>query len=171
MINFYTVMCTPTGEGSNRSTLYLACSCGRLSRCSLPLIADACYPVSESEVLVGVLEPQRMADSVVAFQSMLKEAFLSFDIAIDIDSKSLPQLSPWQRIDFLVLTAFHYLFVLLVNTLMMNLLIAMLSDTYGDAVRHADKTWRIDRARRVLRLEVRRGHRSHHMTSVDQLAT
>ena len=37
---------------------------------------------------------------------------------------------------------------------MMNLLIAMLSDTYGDAVRHADKTWRIDRARRVLRLEL-----------------
>ena len=86
-----------------------------------------------------------MADSVVAFQSMLKEAFLrcdltsssalrashtfspfsralppsaflSFDLAIDMDSRTLPLLTPWQRIDFLVLTGFHYLFVLLVNT-------------------------------------------------------
>ena len=54
-------------------------------------------------------------------------AFLGYDLALDMDSTTLGSLSLWQSVDWLTLTACHYLFVLLVNTLMLNLLIAMLS--------------------------------------------
>ena len=86
--------------------------------------------------------------------AMVQVAFLGFDIGIDADTSLLSSLSFWQSTDYLVLTGFNYLFMLMTNTLMLNLLIAMLSNTYHDALTHADQTWRIDRARRVLRLEL-----------------
>ena len=47
-----------------------------------------------------------------------------------------------------------WVYVLISNVLLVNLLIAMMGDTYGTTKENATLEWRVDFARRVLRLEL-----------------
>jgi len=55
---------------------------------------------------------------------------------------------------FLLFYAFYLVYIVMSLVLLLNLLIAMMGDTYADAKEHATREYRVNFARRVLRLEL-----------------
>ena len=60
----------------------------------------------------------------------------------------------WKSALFFIFVLYYYFYVLMSLILLLNLLIAMMGDTYGKAIEGATLGWRVDFARRVLRLEL-----------------
>ena len=60
----------------------------------------------------------------------------------------------WEAANFSFFMFYYLCFVVLTAIICLNLLIAMMSETYAEMVKTAELKWRVDYARRVLRLEL-----------------
>ena len=92
-----------------------------------------------------------------AFQSLVDLAFLGEPLELDFlvyQPQDSSYRTVWKSALFFIFVLYYYFYVLMSLILLLNLLIAMMGDTYGKAIEGATLGWRVDFARRVLRLEL-----------------
>ena len=84
--------------------------------------------------------------------SVIEMAILGENISLDMSQFGVGQTTG-QIIETVVYIGLLYLYIIMALVLLLNLLIAMMGDTYQRTQDIATLEWRIDFARRVLRLE------------------
>ena len=87
-------------------------------------------------------------------ESLIKLAFLGESLDVYLTKEAFLALMPAQRLNYVVFIVFYLFYILLGMVLLLNLLIAMLSNTFATVAAQADLEWRLERVRRVLRLEL-----------------
>ena len=75
-------------------------------------------------------------------------------LALDFEPVHSEQVQGWDLANFIFFMTYYFIFVVLMAIICINLLIAMMSETYAKMVAKAQLEWRVDFARRVLRLEL-----------------
>ncbi|KAL1511772.1 hypothetical protein AB1Y20_005058 [Prymnesium parvum] len=93
-------------------------------------------------------------DWASGLESLVKLAFLGEPIDVFITAEAFGALSLRQGINYTVFIVFYVFYILLGMVLLLNLLIAMLSNTFSQVQAQADLEWRLERVRRILRLEL-----------------
>jgi len=95
---------------------------------------------------------------VTALQALTELAFIGEVLVFDLDlgtSMYDDTLRGGLKLTlFLLFYAFYLVYIVMSLVLLLNLLIAMMGDTYADAKEHATREYRVNFARRVLRLEL-----------------
>jgi hypothetical protein len=110
-------------------------------------------------VNAGDLEPvEKFTHIKTAILSLVDLAFIGEPLEIEIEKVLIPQAGNYRSTAkttlFFVFLLYYYIYVTMSLILLLNLLIAMMGDTYSSAMEHATLGWRVDFARRTLRLEL-----------------
>ena len=93
-----------------------------------------------------------------ALWALFQLAFIGEPIEVDLvgilDQIGSPQVNGWKSTAILFSLASYVVYIIMALVLLLNLLIAMMGDTYAEMQESAVLAWRVDYARRVLRLEL-----------------
>jgi len=89
-----------------------------------------------------------------ALNSLVTLGFTGDPIILNLDRTELAKLTAAEAIDFLFFVFFYLFYIIMSMILLLNLLIAMMGDTFSSTMAISTLEWRIDFARRVLRLEI-----------------
>lgn len=102
-----------------------------------------------------------------SMQALIELAFIGEPVELDLlavwtleDPTSTAPWSlrtGWKAFLFFFFVIFYLVYMIMSLILLLNLLIAMMSDTYAASMEHSTLVWRVDFARRVLRLELQLG--------------
>ena len=111
------------------------------------------YPAPNPQV------PQ-LNDFYTAFKGLLDLALIGepmqlviFEAEAEVGESHL-YLDPWTRFDLYLFILFYYMYVLVAMVLLLNLLIALMGNTFQQVQEDATLQYRRDFARRILRLEL-----------------
>jgi len=93
-----------------------------------------------------------------ALWALFQLAFIGEPIEVDfrgiLDQIGSAQVDGWKTTAILFSLASYVVYIIMALVLLLNLLIAMMGDTYAEMQESAVLAWRVDYARRVLRLEL-----------------
>ena len=92
-------------------------------------------------------------DAKTAFSALIDLAFLGEGIELDMFDEETG-LDFWQSVDFKMFVLMYYFYILMAMILLLNLLIALMSNTFNKVTEESKLRYRQDFARRVLRLEL-----------------
>ena len=117
------------------------------------------YLARRTGTLQGVLYPApnpmapQFNDAKTAFSALIDLAFLGEGIELDMFDEETG-LDFWQSVDFKMFVLMYYFYILMAMILLLNLLIALMSNTFNKVTEESKLRYRQDFARRVLRLEL-----------------
>ena len=109
------------------------------------------YPRAGDSLLPEAAQFNGWAD---ALQAMATLAFLGEPIDLELSKEQLSLLSGWQQVDMAVFLLFYVVYILMSIILLLNLLIALLGNTFMTTYNAASLEWRLMFARYLLRLEL-----------------
>ena len=98
-------------------------------------------------------------DWSMALEALVYLSFMGEPPEVAVDVGAFETLSMPQRVNYGVFLAFYTFFILVGMVLLLNLLIAMLSNTFNAVQVEQVLQWRLERARRCLRLELLAGQK------------
>jgi hypothetical protein len=112
------------------------------------------YPRTGEEAL-----PQATAfnDWAQALEALVYLSFMGEPPEVAVDKAAFDALSMPQQVNYGIFLSFYTFFILVGMVLLLNLLIAMLSNTFNAVQMQQVLAWRLERARRCLRLELLAG--------------
>lgn len=90
---------------------------------------------------------------VDGFQALVEMAILGENISLDM-SKFALDMSPGQIMESVAYIGLLYYYIIMALILLLNLLIAMMGDTYGKVQEQAVREWRVANLQLILRLEI-----------------
>jgi hypothetical protein len=97
---------------------------------------------------------QQFNDPWVALQAVISLAFLGDSMSLILQPEDLAALTSWQRLNIVVFIVVYVFYILMSIILLLNLLIAMLGNTFTAVYDQSTLEWRLMFARYVLRLEL-----------------
>lgn len=109
------------------------------------------YPQAGEQRLPQVVDFNHPLD---ALYSLVRLAFAGQDLSVDLDRGRLADLTAAEAVDFVFFLFFYLFYAIMSMILLLNLLIAMMGDTYSGTMNDSTLEWRVSFARRVLRLEL-----------------
>mmetsp|Transcript_15896 Transcript_15896/g.36188 ORF Transcript_15896/g.36188 Transcript_15896/m.36188 type:complete len:906 (-) Transcript_15896:167-2884(-) len=109
------------------------------------------YPRAGSQTLEQVGSFNNPID---ALNDLVTLAFTGDPIILNLDRAQLQSLTTTEYADFIFFVIFYLIYVIMSMILLLNLLIAMMGDTFANTMRASTLEWRVDFARRLLRLEL-----------------
>eukprot|EP00322_Chrysochromulina_rotalis_P000732 CAMPEP_0115884524 /NCGR_PEP_ID=MMETSP0287-20121206/30166_1 /TAXON_ID=412157 /ORGANISM="Chrysochromulina rotalis, Strain UIO044" /LENGTH=897 /DNA_ID=CAMNT_0003340839 /DNA_START=17 /DNA_END=2710 /DNA_ORIENTATION=+ len=89
-----------------------------------------------------------------ALQALVEMAVLGENIALNFASFSFNTMGPAQQIESVGYVVLLYMYIIMALILLLNLLIAMMGDTYAVVLGDAVRAWRVGNAQMILRLEI-----------------
>ena len=123
------------------------------------VVMYVCYPPNFSDSMLATADPVPNFEKFwPAFWSLIEAGLISERIALDIsawngfDTSSAKAV--WKNLAFLAFLLSVIMYYIMALVLLLNLLIAMMGETYAKTMRNATLEWRVAYARQVLRLEL-----------------
>jgi len=123
------------------------------------VVMYVCYPPNFSDSMLATADPVPNFEKFwPAFWSLIEAGLIGERIALDIaawngfDTSSAKAV--WKNLAFLAFLLSVIMYYIMALVLLLNLLIAMMGETYANTMRNATLEWRVAYARQVLRLEL-----------------
>ena len=123
------------------------------------VVMYVCYPPDFSESTLATADPVPNFEKFwPAFWSLIEAGLIGERIALDIaawngfDTSSAK--AKWKNVAFLAFLLSVIMYYIMALVLLLNLLIAMMGETYAKTMQNATLEWRVAYARQVLRLEL-----------------
>ncbi len=118
-----------------------------------------CYPPNFDDPALTTSEP---VETFVGFGTAVWSLFelgligerVDLNIAVWKGFDGSTAKGVWANVAFVAFVGSYILYIIMSLVLLLNLLIAMMGDTYANTMEHATLEWRVDYARRLLRLEI-----------------